>query len=139
MHVRSRVSTGSRQSSLPRVHVSDYVFYGWGSKRTVVVSVSGNSHTDDVAFTKNKEVSDRAVSRFLSTGRRCLQFARTMLFGMYVVFGTYTIIMCTNPIYQVPGNSLISSLRYKDKNDCCCCILGTKTAGSSGAVVAVHV
>ena len=43
----------------------------------------------------------------------------------------------------MPGNSLISSLRYKDKNDCCCCIFCTRTAasGSSGsdAVVAVHV
>ena len=69
-----RESTGSRQQFATGTRIGS-CFYGWGSKRTVG-SVSGNSHTDDVACRKNKEVSDPAVCRSLSTGRRCLQFVR---------------------------------------------------------------
>ena len=63
-----RVSAGgSRHRSLSRAHESDNVLNGWGSKRPVVVTVAGSSHTDDVACRKKKEVGD-PVSRSLSTG-----------------------------------------------------------------------
>ena len=81
--------------------------------KATVVSVSGDSHTDDVACRKSKEVSDPAVALCPREDAASSLF----VFAVYdafrhVVYGTYTIIIGTNPTRY---REIVCYLRYDIK------------------------